>query len=225
MKGSQSCNTLQAIRQHRLGSRESWAVKTLSSSALSQASWPPQSKSHRIRPEGFLGCRGGSFQGDVGAEVKGMWRWAVVGNLIKTTPLNGVYLWICMKSWMRPPSTRQRRRWGKLVSCCIHYSLSPIPPPRYIPWRKPPTLPHPTSMGLGGMNGALWCVSVTAVNVFTSIWSVGEAANWVSVFPGHQEVSLSINTESQRRLLQMLFPTRFQVGSDPLQAVDVIYCV
>lgn len=75
------------------------------------------------------------------------------------------------------------------------------------------------------MNGALWCFSVTAVNVFTSIWSVGKAANWVSVFPGHREVSLSINTERQQRLLQMLFPTRFQVGSDQLQVVDVIYCV
>lgn len=149
-------------------------------------------------------------------------RWAVVGNLMKTTPLNSVYLRTCIKSWMRTPSTRQIWWWGKLVSCCIHYSYSPIQPPDYIPRRPPPPL---KSMGLGSMNGALWCVSVTAVNVFTSIWSVGEAANWVSVFPGHQEVSLSINTESRRRLLQMLFPTRFQVGSDPLQAVDVIYCV
>lgn len=154
-------------------------------------------------------------------------RWAVVGNLMKTTPLNSVYLRTHIKSWMRPPSTRQRRWWGKLVSCCIHYSLTPIPPPHYIPRRTTPPPPHPNpeSMGLGSMNGALWCVSVTAVNVFTSIWSVGEAANWVSVFPGHREVSLSINTESRRRLLQMLFPTRFQVGSDQLQAVDVIYCV
>lgn len=173
----------------------------------------PQSESHRTWPEVLLGCRDGSIQGDVGTEVRvcGRLKWAGLYILMKTTTLSSVYLQTPIKSWMRPPSARQRKWWGKLVSRYIHRSLLPTSLEE-----------HPQ---LSIMNGALWYVSVTAVNVFTSIWSVGEAANWVSVFPGHQEVSLSINTESLQRLLQMLFPTHFQVVSDPLQAVGVIYCV
>lgn len=109
---------------------------------------------------------------------------------------------------MRPPSASQRKWWGKLVSHCIHCSLLPTSFWKNTP--RPHQHQHPKGTGLSIMNGSLWYVSVTAVNVFTSIWSVGEAANWVSVFPGHQEVSLSINTESLQRLLQMLFPTGFQ---------------
>lgn len=137
---------------------------------------------------------------------------------MKTTLLNGVYLRTRIKSCLRPRVTSQRRWVGFLLHSLLLHFISGRT-------TSQPHPPHPESMGLGSMNGALWCVSVTAANVFTSIWSVGEAANWVSVFPGHQEVSLSINTESRQRLLQMLFPTRFQVGSNPLQALDVIYCV
>lgn len=186
----------------------------------------PQSESHRAWPEVLLGCRDGSIRGDVGTEVRvcGGLKWAGLYILMKTTTLSSVYLQSPIKSWMRPPSARQRKWWGKLVSRYIHRSLLPTSLEED-PHPPPPTPPHPKSTELSIMNGALWYVSVTAVNVFTSIWSVGEAANWVSVFPGHQEVSLSINTESLQRLLQMLFPTRFQVVSDPLQAVGVIYCV
>lgn len=180
-----------------------------------------QSDSHRTWPEVLLGCRDGSIQGDGGTEVRvcGRLKWARLYILMKTTTLASVYLQTPIKSWMRPPSARQRKWWGKLVSCCIHCSLLPT---SFSNTPHPHTPPHPKSRELSIMNGALWYVSVTAVNVFTSIWSVGEAANWVSVFPGHQEVSLSINTESLQRLLQMLFPTGFQVVSDLLQAVGVI---
>lgn len=92
-------------------------------------------------------------------------------------------------------------------SCLSHLSMTS-------PTEHSPTPPHLKSTGLCSMNGALWCVAVTAANVFTSIWSVYEAANWVSVFPGHQEVSLSTNRESRQKastdVVSHPLPSRFR---------------
>lgn len=106
------------------------------------------------------------------------------------------------------------------VKNCPCYATSPLHLSYSNPSSPPlqnPHHPHPKSAVLGSMNGALWCFSVTAANVFTSIWSVGKAANWVSVFPGHQEVSLSINTESQAKastdVVSHPLPSRFRPAS------------
>lgn len=103
-----------------------------------------QSDSHRTWPEVLLGCRDGSIQGDVGTEVRvcGRLKWARLYILMKTTTLASVYLQTPINSWMRPPSARQRKWWGKLVSCCIHCSLLPTSFLKNTPHPHPP---HPTS--------------------------------------------------------------------------------
>lgn len=145
MKINQSCNTLQAIRQRSLCSPEPCAVRSLSSSAVSHASRPINPSPTGRDPRSCWVALVGASKGMWGLRWRGCGgtlRWAVLDNLMKTTTLSSVNLRTCIKSWMRPPSTCQRRWWGKLVSCCIHYSLLPIPPPHYIPRR---TTPHPTS--------------------------------------------------------------------------------
>lgn len=102
----------------------------------------PQSESHRAWPEVLLGCRDGSIRGDVGTEVRvcGRLKWAGLYILMKTTTRSSVYLQTPIKSWMRPPSARQRKWWGKLVSRYIHRSLLPASLEEHP--RHHPTLPE-----------------------------------------------------------------------------------
>lgn len=167
-------------------SREPSAVRSLSSNAPPNPTLllPPGPRGRPADKTG--GCVGwwwwlevGESEGMWGAEVRGMWWKAEVSGgqqpyeNIAFEPYLPESLYQVMN--LRPPLTRQKEgEVSRFLVAFITPSPPLIPPPSL---KEPPTPTHPPTHtppppkcgGSAAMNGALWCVPVTPVTVFTSI--------------------------------------------------------